>query len=57
MKYFKIQYSKICDIQQLQNKRAAGYHSFPGMRMLYLIHIFVYLAISWKDLNKSFVPY
>jgi hypothetical protein len=48
-------YSKICDIQLLQNQRLAEHVNFPDTRIIHPLCILVYLATSWTELGFSFV--
>jgi hypothetical protein len=47
----KTKYSKICNMQHLQDCRFARYCSFLDIRILYLIYILLYLQTSWTDLT------
>jgi len=53
MKYYLVFsiYNKSCNMQHFQDQRNAGYHNILDIRVLYVIHILLYLATSWTDLT------
>ena len=40
---------KICHIQHIQDHGVRGYSNVQDIRMLYLMSIFIHVAISWTD--------